>query len=182
MRNEIKKLEKTDKTGLFGKGKLDSFDRNDWNALQDSFRILHAGNKDKSELTEKQKLVAYAVSMGWNYAKIGRMAGLQARTISRWNKQPEFQKFLKACNHISGVEKVIEFFQERAVLMAKVVDEIALGDGKTETKLAAAKAALSYSVGNADAPTVNISLRDVYDKIAEATPSAQVADDDDTIH
>lgn len=138
----------------------------DWQELSRSFKVLYGKDRSTS-LSDKQKIVAYAISMGWVHDKIALQAGINRRTIGRWLQQDDFKKFVNAAKYVSGVDKVMEFFSDRAVIYAKILDDLATDGVKEDTRLQAVKAALARVFGDSDGGSVTVTLRDLYDKVAD---------------
>lgn len=168
-------------------------DTAEWDGLVHSFSVLYPQSEHKatSKLTRKQKLVAYAVSLGWPQATIAKMAGnVHRNSIKNWLKDPDFIAFVSACSYVNPISKVNDYIKNELIGVAKVIRDIAMSSDpnvKKETKLDAAKTFMKQALGDPE-QNKTITIRDLYnqrdkskrDIIAEDL--AKLVDEEDKTH
>lgn len=168
-------------------------DEGEWDGLVHSFNVLYPQSEHKanSKLTRKQKLAAYAVSLGWPHATISRMMGnVHRNSIKNWLKEPDFIAFVNACSYVNPISKVNDFIKNELIGVTKVIIDIAKSQDpnvKKETKLDAAKTLLKQALGD-PAQTKTVTIRDLYNqrdqtkRNAIAEDLAKLAEEDEKVH
>jgi hypothetical protein len=168
-RTKVQKKREWDALAQDEDSSLPDLDTHEWNDLQECFSILHPRDntiKDNG-LTRRQKLVAYAMSLGWPQSKVAEQTNIHRNTIGRWLKDDNFNKFLKACDYVNGVAKANEFIKDRIIVITKVIDELATNPSVENTvRLQAAKTIFNQALGDPKQTHEIVTLRDVYDRIS----------------
>lgn len=144
---------------------LENRDVKDWKDLEKSFDVLHSG-KNKWQLSKKQKLIAYALSLGWDYKQASTLTGIQAKTIEKWLKEEPFKAFMKACDHVSGIDQVNSFLADRLAVVVKSIDDLATSESTPEAvRLQAAKMIFQQVLGGVTQKHEHVTIRDIYQKM-----------------
>ncbi len=146
-------------------------DSAEWHQLVSSFNILYpkGEQKDSAGLTRKQKLIAYAVSLGWQTAAISKLMHIHRNTVKNWMKDPKFVAFVNACSYVNPIAKVNDFIKNELLGAAKKITEIYKSDDpniKPEVQLQAAKTIFNQALGD-PAQTKTVTIRDLYNRMDE---------------
>ncbi len=155
---------------------LENRDVKEWKDLEKSFEVLH-GAKSKWKLSKKQKLVAYALSIGWDYKQVSDLSALRPQTVEKWLKDEAFLAFLDACDHVNGIDEVNEYLKKQCASAAAVVNELMLSENAPEAvRFQAAKKIMDQVLGSATQRLEVISLKDLYQKMDKQDEEAEEID------
>lgn len=139
----------------------------EWQELEKTFQVIHKSVASK-KLTHGQKLAAYALADGWEDEDIARFCKITTKTLNRWIKNKDFQKFRQGLD-LQNVAMAQKFFQSKIPTYARIIHDVATnasGDVRPETQLQAAKKAMEAAEGRVDAD-LTISIRQLYERKLE---------------